>query len=91
MLGTLNGALAVRGIQLSSDQIQANVEGTNELRDGIVTLTRIVVHYQLRIPARMRAAVDRALSRHREKCPTAHSLRGAVEVDWEADISEVTD
>jgi organic hydroperoxide reductase OsmC/OhrA len=65
------------------------VEGVNELRDGIVTLTRIVVHYRLRIPVGSREAVDRALSRHRDKCPTAHSLRGAVEVDWDADITEV--
>lgn len=89
MLGTLNGALAVRGIELPPDQIRARVEGRNELRDGIVTLTRISVHYRLRIPAGTRDAVDRALSRHREKCPTAHSLRGAVEVDWTADIEEV--
>ena len=89
MLGTLNGALAVRGIHLSSDQIQATVEGTNELRDGIVTLTRIVVHYQLKIPQGSRETVERALSRHREKCPTAHSLRGAVQVDWDAQIAEV--
>jgi uncharacterized OsmC-like protein len=88
MLGTLNGALEVRGIKLDADAIRADVEGTNEIRDGMPTLTRIHLHYTLRIPAGTREAVDRALARHREKCPTAASLRGAVEVDWTADIAE---
>ena len=86
MLGTLNGALAVRGIELHPDCIEATVEGTNELRDGLVTLINIHVHYRLRVPSGSREAVDRALSRHREKCPTAHSLRGAVDVTWSAQI-----
>jgi organic hydroperoxide reductase OsmC/OhrA len=88
MLGTLNGALEARGISLQSDAMHAAAEGTNELVDGIVTLTRIDVRYTLRIPAGTREAVDRALSRHREKCPTAMSLRGAVAVEWSAEITE---
>jgi hypothetical protein len=46
------------------------------------------VRYRLRIPAGTRETVDRALSRHRDKCPTAQSLMGAVTVDWTADVSE---
>jgi organic hydroperoxide reductase OsmC/OhrA len=88
MLGTLNGALAARGIQLAPADIEADVEGVNELIDGMVTLTEIRVHYRLRIPGGSREAVDRALSRHRDKCPTAHSLRNAVRVEWTADIEE---
>jgi organic hydroperoxide reductase OsmC/OhrA len=90
MLGTLNGALEARGILLDGDDIRATVAGTNELRDGIITLTRIDVHYTLGIPAGTRDAVDRALARHRDKCPTAMSLRGAVAVEWTADIHEKT-
>jgi uncharacterized OsmC-like protein len=90
MLGTLSGALAAREIRLGPDDIRADVSGVNELRDGIVTLTRIDIHYTLRIPAGTRETVDRALSRHREKCPTAMSLRGAVDVEWTADIEEVS-
>ena len=51
------------------------------------TLTRIHVHYTLRIPAEApRDKVDRALETHVAKCPTAQSLKGAVEVTWSADI-----
>ena len=89
MLGTLNGALEVRGIRLDGDAITASAEGTNEVVDGVITLTRIDIRYSLRIPAGSRETVDRALSRHRDKCPTAMSLRGAVGVEWTADIEEV--
>jgi organic hydroperoxide reductase OsmC/OhrA len=79
----------VRGISLAPDDIVAEAEGVNELRDRVPVLTRIDVRYALRIPAGSRETVDRALSRHVQKCPTAVSLAGAVEVAWTADIEEV--
>jgi organic hydroperoxide reductase OsmC/OhrA len=88
MLGTLNGGLEARGIKLDSDDISAEVEGTNELQDGLIKLTRVHVHYHLRIPAGTRETVDRLLARHQEKCHTAQSLKGAVDVSWSADIAE---
>jgi uncharacterized OsmC-like protein len=91
MLGTLNGALEARGIKLGNDAISADVSGSNELGDGVIVLTRIDIHYTLRIPAGSRAVVDRALSRHRDKCPTAQSLVGAVAVEWTAFITEDMD
>ena len=91
MLGTLNGALEARGIKLSPDAIHAAVSGTNEQTEsGIIKLTRIDVAYTLRIPAGTRETVDRALSRHREKCHTAMSLQGAVAVEWSASVTEET-
>ncbi len=88
MLGTLNGALEARGVMLDGAAIGAHAEGYNELRDGIVTLTRIQISYRLRIPPGTREKVERALARHQEKCPTARSLRGAVEIAWSAEIQE---
>jgi uncharacterized OsmC-like protein len=88
MLGTLKGALEVRAIRMTPDSIRADVSGTNELVDGIIQLTRITVRYSLRIPAGTRDVVDRALSRHREKCPTARSLEAAIAVEWTAEIVE---
>jgi uncharacterized OsmC-like protein len=88
MLGTLNGALEVRGIKLPPADISATAEGTNELVDGIVRLTAIHIAYRLRIPAGTRDAVDRALSRHQEKCPTAVSLGPAVRISWSAEVEE---
>ncbi len=88
MLGTLNGALEVRGISLPSEHIAAEARGLNEVREGVPVLTRVEVHYRLTIPAGTRETVDRALERHQSKCPTAASLKGAVEVSWTAEIVE---
>ncbi|MXX79394.1 MAG: hypothetical protein F4Z33_10765 [Gemmatimonadales bacterium] len=89
MLGTLNGALEVRGIRLAPEDIAAEAEGILHLRDRMPLLEEIVVHYRLRIPAEARETVDRALASHGAKCPTARSLEGAIEVTWTADIEEI--
>jgi uncharacterized OsmC-like protein len=88
MLGTLNGALEVRGIKLDPSQISADAAGINELVEGIVRLTEISITYRLAIPAGSRETVERALARHQEKCPTAVSLAPAVRITWSADIEE---
>lgn len=88
MLGTLNGALEVRGIKLAPEAIAADVTGINEERDRIPTLVEIQVAYRLRIPAGTRETVDRALERHATRCPTARSLEGAVRVTWSAEVEE---
>ena len=89
MLGTLNGALEVRGIHLPSDAIRASVRGINEVRDRLPVLTRIEIEYALEIPAGTRETVERALSTHQARCPTARSLAPAVEIVWTADVTEV--
>ena len=88
MLGTLAASLAARKVDMPDYALSATVDGVNELRDGIVTLVSINVHYSLSIPAGSRETVDRALSRHIDKCPTAQTFKGAVEVTWTANISE---
>ena len=88
MLGTLNGALEVRGIRLDPDDIDAEAEGVMHLRDRMPLLEEIIVHYRLRVPAEARETVDRALASHGAKCPTARSLEGAIKVSWTADIEE---
>ena len=89
MLGTLNGALEVRGIRLDPEDISAEAEGVTRLRDRMPLLEEIIVHYRLRVPAEARETVDRALASHGAKCPTARSLEGAIKVDWTADIEEI--
>jgi organic hydroperoxide reductase OsmC/OhrA len=88
MLGTLNGALEVRGLRLDSQDIVAEVKGINRILDGVPVLTEIEVRYSLRVPPGSRETVDRALERHQSKCPTAQSLRGAIEVRWTAEVQE---
>lgn len=89
MLGTLNGALEVRQVKLEGAAIETRVEGVNQIRDGLPVLAEIHIHYRLRIPKGTREAVDRALARHQERCPTAQSLKAAIEIRCSAEIEEV--
>ena len=86
MLGTLTGALEVRGIKLEQGAVSASARGIHEVKDSVIRLTRIEIDYTLRVPEGARETVDRALARHQEKCPMAKSLEGAIEVTWRADI-----
>ena len=58
------------------------------MRDKIPILTKIHVHYTIQIPEGTREIVDKALERHVDKCPTAQSLKGAVEITWTAEVEE---
>ena len=86
MLGTLNGGLEARGIKLGPDEIAADATGFMEVRDGLPVLTRIHVHYRLSVPEEAREKAERALSKHADKCPTAASFKGAIEVTFDADF-----
>ena len=88
MLGTLAGGLEAREIELGEGAIRAEVRGINEVRDRVPVLTRIHVVYTLRVPAGSRETVERLLGRHAQKCPTAMSLKGAIDVTWEAEVHE---
>lgn len=78
----------MRGVRLPSDHIRSSAEGFNEMRDKVPVLTKIHVHYTIQIPEGTREVVDKALERHVGKCPTAQSLKGAVEITWTAEIEE---
>ena len=88
MLGTLIGVLEARGVTLDSGAVRAEVQGLNEIRDRLPVLTTIRIHYDIQIAKEFREATDKALERHQSKCPTASTLKGAVEVEWMADITE---
>ena len=83
MLGTLVAALEVRGIEVPQGAVSAEVHGENTLEDRIPVLRRVLVRYRLDLPGADPAKLERALSTHAEKCPTARSLAGCVAVEWE--------
>jgi organic hydroperoxide reductase OsmC/OhrA len=77
----------VRGIKVADGDISCTAEGTNEVVDRIIVLTRIDVHYTIRLPEGAdREKVDRALATHVDKCPTARSIKDSVAVGWTADL-----
>ena len=74
---------------MANEAIGVRAEGMNKVVDRVVVLTKIHAHYTIRLPVGTpRDKVDRALATHGEKCPTARSLRSAVEISWSADVTE---
>ena len=73
---------------MTRETLQADVEGDIEAIDKVLRITRIRVHYRLRIPAADREKTDRALATHAEKCPAANSVKGCIDLDITSDITE---
>ncbi len=78
----------MREIPAPREKIQADVEGDIEAVDKVLRITRIRVHYRLRIPAGTREKAERAVATHATKCPAANSVRGCIGIDITADITE---
>lgn len=88
MTATLEGALEAREVRLEPDDLRVEVRGINEMRGKVPVLSEIRIHYRMRIRPGDRETVEKVLDRHQEFCPSARSLRGAVEVSWTADLEE---
>jgi uncharacterized OsmC-like protein len=88
MAGTLRGALAARGIRLTKDTFQADVEGLIEQDGRGIKITTIRIHYRLTIPKDNRAEAERAVAVHDKGCPATQSVTPAITVEWDADYDE---
>jgi uncharacterized OsmC-like protein len=86
MFGTLRGALAGRKIQFDRTSFAASVEGKITGIGKTIRITAIHVHYDLAVPADARDATERALALHPEGCPAHQSVKGAIDVTWDATV-----
>ena len=68
--------------------MEANVEGDIESVEGVLRITRIRVHYKIRIPQGKREAAGRAVSTHPQKCPAHNSVQGCIAIEISAEITE---
>ena len=71
------------------DRLGAAVEGDVEAIDGVLRVTRIRVRYRLAVPPARRAAAERAVARHPAGCPAFNSVRGCIDVDVQAAITDL--
>jgi len=72
----------------SAENLVADVEGDIEDVDGVLKITRIRLHYRIKVPAGKREKAERALDTYAEKCPAYQSVKGCIECSWEAEIVE---
>ncbi|QOR68240.1 OsmC family protein [Cytobacillus suaedae] len=78
----------MRKIPTYPNKLQTRVEGTIEAPEGVLKITKIRCHYELKIPAGKREAAERALHVFEKGCPVAQTLKGNVEFMHSWDIEE---
>ena len=78
----------MRKIPATRETIQADVEGDIEAIENVLRITRIRVRYRLRVPAGARENAEHAVAVHAARCPAANSVRGCIDLDIAAEISE---
>jgi hypothetical protein len=49
-----------------------------------IRIRSIHVHYDIAVPPGTREATERALTLHPQGCPAHQSVKGAIEVTWDA-------
>ena len=72
----------------SEENLKAAVEGDIEAVEGVLRITRIRLRYEATIPKGTRDGVDRALEVYADNCPAYQSVKGCIDVSWEADFTE---
>jgi organic hydroperoxide reductase OsmC/OhrA len=80
MMGTLAGGLAGKRIPTPEDHYWADVEGDIEDVNGILKITRIRVHYHLKIPKEKAADAREAFSSYLVRCPAAQSVIECIQI-----------
>lgn len=78
----------MRDIPAPKEKLQASVEGDVQAIDNVLRITKIRVRYRIRVPAGSRERAQRAVDTHATKCPAANSVRGCIDLDVAADITE---
>jgi uncharacterized OsmC-like protein len=86
MYGTLRGALAGRKVGFDRDGYTATVEGRIVGVGKTIRIKSIHMHYELAVPADSREATERALTLHPQGCPAHQSVKGAIDVTWDARV-----
>ena len=84
MYGTLAGALSGRKIPYDRQTYAATVDGRIVGVGKTIRIESIIVHYDLTIPSENREATERALRVNPEGCPAHQSVKGAINVTWDA-------
>ena len=86
MFGTLRGALVGRKIAFDRETFTATAAGRIVGHGKTIRIRSINVHYELAVPADALEATERALQLHPQGCPAHESVKGAIEVTWDAQV-----
>jgi len=88
MTGTLAVVLAARKIPTRPNRLSSEVEGIIENVDGKPLVTRITVHYKVKVPKGKREEALRAIEVHEKGCPASQSVRRGIAIEWDGSVEE---
>ena len=88
MTGTLAGALVARKIPTQPDRLASEVEGIIENVDGKPLITKIKVHYTVKVPKGKREEALRAIEIHEKGCPASQSVQRGIAIEWDGEVKE---
>ncbi|MFA9434541.1 MAG: OsmC family protein [Deltaproteobacteria bacterium] len=86
MMGTLAVILAGKKIRTFEHLYRADVTGDIENVDGILKVTRIKVHYFLKVPEEKWEDANEALDAYLHLCPAAQSVIGCIDINHELSL-----
>ena len=89
MMGTFAMMLAKSRIPTPEERYHADVIGEIEAVDGILKITRIKVHYTLKLAPDKRRAAEEAFAVYLPHCPAAQSVLGAIEISHDVVFEEL--
>jgi len=85
-MGTLAVILAGKKIRTFEHLYRADVTGDIEDVDGILKVTRIKVHYFLKVPEEKWEDANEALDAYLHLCPAAQSVIGCIDINHELSL-----
>jgi len=88
-MGTLAAVLAGKKIRTFKDLFKATVTGDIEDVDGVLKITRINVHYKLKVPEEKREDAKESLDTYLSLCPGAQSVIGCIEINHELTMEDL--
>ena len=89
MMGTFAALLAKSRIQTHAERYQADVTGEIEAVNGVLKITRIKVHYTLKLAADKRKEAEAAFDVYLPHCPAAASVMGSIDILHDVTYEEV--
>ena len=87
-MGTLAAVLAGKKIRTFQDRYRATVTGDIEDVDGVLKITRIHVHYHLKVPQEKRQDARETLDNYITLCPGAQSVVGCIDLTHELTLED---
>ena len=87
-MGTLARFLAEKDIPTGEDRYQAHVEGDIEDVNGVLRITSVRVHYELRVPQGKVDDANQAFEHYLPYCPGAQSVIGCIRIEHDLKAKE---